>query len=186
VRARVVGVSLAFLSGNAVDGETAIAPASDGRPDRIFQRAPGHPQTNEFDDEHLLMGATSYGVGLGDWTVRRPEHWLFAGTGLGLGDSIPSLVGWEYHGPPLREDPSLIVLASGKVYSRRGEEQSPQYAATVYDGPKGNIVFNAATCWWSMLLAAPPGFVNPPEEDFARSDPRVERMTQNLLARMIR
>jgi hypothetical protein len=169
-----------------VDGEIAIEPASDGRPDRIFQRAPGHPQTNEFDDEHLLMGATSYGVGLGDWTVRRPEHWLFAGTGLGLGDSIPSLVGWEYHGPPLREDPSLIVLASGKVYSRRGEEQSPQYAATVYDGPKGNIVFNAATCWWSMLLAAPPGFVNPPEEDFARSDPRVERMTQNLLARMIR
>lgn len=26
------------------------------------------------------MGATSYGVGLGDWIVRRPERWLFAGT----------------------------------------------------------------------------------------------------------
>jgi hypothetical protein len=101
------------------------------------------------------------------------------------GDRVPGLVGWEYHGPPLRNDPSLVVLASGKVTNRRGEEQSPDYAATVYHGPRGNVVFNAATCWWSMLLAAPPGFVNPPEEDFARSDPRVQRMTQNLLARMI-
>ena len=184
-RARDAGVSLAFLSGNAVDGEISIEPASDGRPDRIFQRAPGHPETNEFEDEHLLLGATSYGVGLADWTVRRPEHWLFSGTGLELGGSIPSLVGWEYHGPPLRDDPTLVVLASGKVFDRRGVEQFPQYAATIYDGPKGNVVFNAATCWWSMLLAAPPGFVNPPEEDFARPDPRVERITQNLLARML-
>jgi hypothetical protein len=184
-RARDAGVSLAFLSGNAVDGEISIEPSSDGRKDRIFQRAPGHPDTNEFSDEHLLMGSTSYGVGLGDWTVRQPEHWLFAGTGMQLGDSIPSLVGWEYHGPPLRDDPSLIVLASGKVYDRRGQQQQPDYAATLYDGPRGNVVFNAATCWWSMLLSAPPGFVNPPEEDFARSDPRVQRITQNLLARII-
>jgi hypothetical protein len=184
-RARDAGVSLAFLSGNAVDGEIVFEPSSDGRPDRIFQRAPGHPDTNEFSDEHQLMGSTSYGVGLGDWIVRRPEHWLFAGTGMQLGDAIPSLVGWEYHGPPLRDDPSLVVLASGKLHDRRGEEQFPEYAATVYDGPTGNLVFNAATCWWSMLLATPPGFVNPPEEDFARSDPRVQRITQNLLARII-
>jgi hypothetical protein len=183
-RARDAGVSLAFLSGNAVDGEITLSPASDGRPDRQLERATGRA-SNEFDDEHELMGATSYGVGLGDWIVRRPEHWLFAGTEMKEGDRIPGLVGWEYHGPPLKADPSLVVLASGKVVSRRGEEQTPDYAATVYDGPRGNIVFNAATCWWSMLLAAPPGFVNPPEEDFARSDPRVQRMTQNLIARMI-
>jgi hypothetical protein len=184
-RARDAGVSLVFLSGNAVDGEITILPSRDGREHRTFQRAPGHPDTNEFSDEHLLMGSTSYGVGLGDWTVRQPDHWLFAGTGMRLGDSIPSLVGWEYHGPPLRDDPSLVVLASGKVYDRRGEQQQPEYAATLYDGPRGNVVFNAATCWWSMLLSAPPGFVNPPEEDFARSDPRVQRITQNLLARII-
>jgi hypothetical protein len=184
-QARDAGVSLAFLSGNAVDGEITFSAASDGRPERQFERSTGRGESNEFDDEHELMGATSYGVGLGDWIVRRPEHWLFAGTDMKEGDRVPGLVGWEYHGPPLKADPSLVVLASGKVYSRRGEEQSPDYAATVYHGPRGNIVFNAATCWWSMLLAAPPGFVNPPEEDFARSDPRVQRMTQNLLARMI-
>jgi hypothetical protein len=184
-RARDAGVSLAFLSGNAVDGEISIEPSSDGRPERIFQRAPGHPASNEFDDEHTLMGSTSYGVGLGDWVVREPEHWLLSGTGMQLGDRIPGLVGWEYHGAPLRDDPTLVVLASGKVYGRRGEEQTPEFAATIYDGPRDNVVFNAATCWWSMLLSTPPGFVNPPEEDFARSDPRVQRMTENLIARII-
>ncbi|HTV19081.1 MAG TPA: N,N-dimethylformamidase beta subunit family domain-containing protein [Polyangiaceae bacterium] len=184
-RARDAGVSLAFLSGNAVDGEITFSPSSAGRPERVFERATGQRESNEFDDEHQLMGATSYGVGLGDWIVRRPEHWLFAGTSMKEGDRVPGLVGWEYQGPPLKDDPSLVVLASGAVTSRRGEPQSPDYAATLYDGPRGNIVFNAATCWWSMLLAAPPGFVNPPEEDFARSDPRVQRMTQNLVERMI-
>src|SRR5262245_34978485 len=98
---------------------------------------------------------------------------------------VPGLVGCEYHGAPLKDDPRLVVVASGAVTNRRGEPQTPDYAATVYDGPRGNIVFNAATCWWSMLLAAPPGFVNPPQEDFARSDPRMQRMTQKLIARMI-
>ncbi len=183
-RARDAGVSLAFLSGNAVDGEISIEPSPDGRPGRRFERFTGR-ESNLFADEQQLMGSTSYGVGLGDWVVQRPEHWLFAGTMMQAGERIPSLVGWEYHGPPLRDDPSLVVLASGKVHNRRGEEQSPEFASTIYEGPKANIVFNAATCWWSMLLAAPPGFVNPPEEDFARADPRVQRMTENLLARML-
>lgn len=186
-RARDAGVSLAFLSGNAVDGEIALSASWDGRPERVFERATGTGRVSyEFDDEHELMGATSYGVGLADYIVARPEHWLFEGTGMRAGDRVPGLVGWEYHGPPLRDDPSLVVLASGRVTNRRGDEQLPGYASTVYAGPSGNIVFNAATCWWSMLLAAPPGFVNPPEEDFARSDPRVQRMTMNLLARMLR
>ena len=29
-----------------------------------------------------------------------PDHWLFAGTGMKLGDGIPGLVGWEWHGQP--------------------------------------------------------------------------------------
>jgi hypothetical protein len=102
------------------------------------------------------------------------------------GDRIPGLVGWEYHGPPLRDDPTLTVIARGKVADGRGNEQDEEYAATIYDGPQGNIVFNAATCWWSMVLAIPPGFVTPTNKDFAREDPRVQRITRNLLERMIR
>ena len=66
-----------------------------------------------------------------------------------------------------------------------GTEQKPEFAAVAYDGPTGNVVFNAGTCWWSMVLSTPPGFANPPGRDFTRDDPRVQRITKNLLARMI-
>ena len=33
--------------------------------------------------------------GGGDWTITRPDHWMFDGTGMKRGDSIPGLVGWE-------------------------------------------------------------------------------------------
>jgi hypothetical protein len=94
-------------------------------------------------------------------------------------------VGWEYHGPPLRDDPSLVVVAGGSVVNMQGRPTDQEFAAVVYDGPAGNVVFNAGTCWWSMVLASPPGFVNPPNKDFTRDDPRVQRITRNLLARMI-
>jgi hypothetical protein len=192
-RARDRGVSLAFLSGNAVDGEITMEPSSRGRPNRIFGRYEGRgtgkrpdgEEEDDMSDEQLLMGSSSYGVGLGDWIVRTPEHWLFEGTGMQAGDRIPGLVGWEYHGPPLRDDPTLQVVAGGKVFNMQRKEQEREFAAVVYDGPRGNVVFNAGTCWWSMVLSSPPGFVNPPDKDFTRDDPRVQRITQNLLARMI-
>ena len=100
------------------------------------------------------------------------------------GDAIPQLVGWEYHGPPLRDDPNLVLVATGKIktYNRPSERT---YAATIYPGPKSNFVFNAATCWWNMLLSRPPGAVNPPNTDFSKPDPRVQRITKNLFERMI-
>jgi hypothetical protein len=183
--ARDAGLHLAFLGGNSVSGCIYLAPASDGRPDRVFGRlAEREGESSRFDDEYELMGATSYGVGAADWICRTPEHWLFAGTGMKEGEGIPQLVGWEYHGPPLREDSSLVVVASGHV-SVSGKPTEKTYAATLYEGKQGNIVFNAATCWWNMLLARPPGAVNPPRTDFSNEDARVQRITQNLLVRML-
>lgn len=183
--ARDAGLNLAFLSGNSVDGEIALFPSGDGRPDRVFGRFEGRGDEDDFPDERNLMGASSYGVGLGDWTVVKPEHWLFAGTGLAKGDRIPQLVGWEFHGPPLRDDPTLEVLATDKVLQSNRAPARADFAATIYSGARGNVVFNAGTCWWNMLLSTPPGFANPPGKDFAREDPRVQRITKNLLDRMI-
>lgn len=184
-RARDHGVSLAFLSGNSVDGEITIEPSGDGRRHRVFGRFEGRGDDDDMSDEQELMGSTSYGVGLGDWTITAPEHWLFAGTGMKAGDAVPGLVGWEYHGPPLKNDPSLVVVARSPLKSASGKGVTPEFAAVVYDGPRGNVVFNAGTCWWSMVLSSPPGFANPPGKDFTRDDPRVQRITANLLARMI-
>ena len=184
-RARDQGVSLAFLSGNSVDGEIVLGPSSDGRADRVFERFPGRGKDDDMADEHTLMGSTSYGVGLGDWIVTRPEHWLFSGTGMKAGDRVAGLVGWEYHGPPYRDDPSLEVVAASPLTDQRGTKVADAHGAVVYAGPNGNVVFNAGTCWWNMVLATPPGFVTPNNRDFARPDPRVQRITQNLLARII-
>ena len=175
-RARDEGVNLLFLSGNAVSGEIFLTSSSTGQANRIFGR------TKKFTEEHALMGASSYGVGLGDWIVTQPDHWLYEGTDLKKGDAIPHLVGWEFHGPPLREDPTLIVLGEARFRSDR-ETPKRTHAATIYAGPKNNFVFNAGTCWWAMPLARPPGSRNPPDVDFSKPDGRVQRMTKNLLDR---
>lgn len=177
-RARDAGVNLLFLSGNAISGEVFLTNSIDGQPNRVMGR------TRLFTNEHELMGAKSYGVGLGDWVVTRADHWLYEGTGLKDGDVIKDLIGWEYHGRPLREDATLVVLAEGRFRTDRKQPDAP-HAAVIYDGPKGNFVFNAGTCWWSMPLSTPPAFENPPDVDFTENDPRVQRMTKNLFDRVI-
>ena len=115
--------------------------------------------TKNGPNEATLMGARStYPItGGGDWTCRKPDHWLFAGTGMKEGDGIPGLVGWEWHGDPAKI-PGLEVVASGKTHSPRAEGL---YTATIYPGPKNNFVFNAATIWWADGLSEPPG-LRPP------------------------
>lgn len=198
-RARDEGLNLAFLSGNAICGTVDIHPSSDGRPGRIIERVGrfGSPRKEELEqgfpeeaglkkngpNEATLIGAQStYPVtGGGDWICRKPDHWLFDGTGMKDGDGVAGLVGWEWHGEPWAI-PGLEVLASGPTTSPRGEGL---YTATIYPGPKDNFVFNAATIWWALGLSSPPGLILP--EVYTKPqgvDPRVGRMTENLLKRL--
>jgi hypothetical protein len=178
VRARDAGVNLLFLSGNSVDGEIFLTASTDGRANRIQGRSRWFA-----GEEKKLMGATSYGTGLGDWVVTKPDHWLYAGTGLKRGDAIKDLIGWEFHGPPLSEDPTLEVVGEANFTNVRWKPEGKTHAATFYYLPKGNFVFNAGTCWWSMPLARPPGARNPPDADFSQVDSRVQQMTRNLFQR---
>jgi hypothetical protein len=177
--ARDAGISLAFLSGNSISGEVSLLPSTDGRPNRVIRRVGG------FRGEQDLMGATSYGVGFADWTCGDPNHWAFGGTGMKKGDRVAQLVGWEHHGPPLADHEDLDILSSGPVYGWNGELRSATYATTIYRRPKGNFVFNAGTCWWNMVLSTPPGFMNPPKRYFWQADPRIQRITRNIIDKMI-
>ena len=73
------------------------------------------------------------------------------------GDGIPGLVGWEWMGDPANI-PGLEVVARGRV-ALGGVDG--EYTATLYPGPKDNVVFNAATIWWADGLSAPPGYMTP-------------------------
>ena len=192
------GVHVAFLSGNSVCFVTPFSPSSAGVPNRIITRAGRYggirPKEHQYmadlpldgPNESTLIGAQTVSPfnGSGDWTVVKPEHWLFEGTGIKKGDRIPGLVGWEFHGEPAGI-PGLEVVAEGPTWN--AAENSAHFTATMYPGPRGNLVFNASTIFWSQGLSQPPGHI-PPISHFGRPqgpDERVQRITRNLFAKFM-
>ncbi|MBI3875353.1 MAG: twin-arginine translocation signal domain-containing protein [Verrucomicrobia bacterium] len=197
------GVNALWLSGNSVFAVSAFTPSSSGRANRIITRT-GHfaGLTNDEvaeeqavftknylrvgPDESLIIGARSIVPfnGGGDWVCTRPDHWLFFGTGMKKGDAIPGLVGWEHHGAPAKI-PGLEVVAEGTSW--KGGVNPAHWTATIFPGPKKNIVFNAATIFWAQGLSSPPGHILP-WSHWSRPhgpDERVQRITQNAIRRML-
>lgn len=198
---RDAGVNLLFLSGNSVCWASPFRAATDGRPARIITRAApyaGLARQKGFDDlerfadqppapdEGLLMGAINVIPvnGGGDWVCAQPAHWIFAGTGMKKGEAIPGMIGWEYHGDPA-PIPGLEVVGEGTAW--QGGVRPQHWTATIYPGPKGNYVFNAATIWWAQGLSRPPGHLIP-WSHWSRPhgpDARVQKITENLLTRAL-
>lgn len=183
IAARDAGVNFLFLSGNSLYHEIVHYDNTvTGAPFRSFARH------RRFEDEHELMGAKSYGSGYGDWKVTNPEHWVFEGTGVQAGDTIPGLIGWEYHGAPFKAIEGLEVLAHSELHGVGNPDVGDgKHAATIYPGPLGNWVFNAGTIWWAEALSSPPGHI-PATGTYGRvlgPDPRVQQMTRNLIQRCL-
>ena len=194
------GVNVAFLSGDTCYGRIGLRPDGRGRPDRVFERTgvfgPPHgtrdfvaintlPHERPYANE--LIGAHSTGVVTGgaDWACMLPDHWIFEGTGMRRGDAVPGLVGWEWHGDPA-PIPGLEIVASGPTQDAPGKPNGGVFTATVYPGPKGNFVFNAATIWWGDGLSEPPGYVRPSVYTTPHGpDPRIQQITRNLLSRAL-
>ena len=194
------GLSVGFFSGNAVCGRIQLSPDRRGNAHRIIERVGVFgPPGGTFEFEAMktlaherpyaneLIGAHSTGpvIGGADWVCAKPDHWVFAGTGMKLGEGIPGLVGWEWHGDPAKI-PGLEIVATAPT-KFDGKPNGGQCTATVYPGPRGNDVFNAATCWWADGLSAPPGYVRPSASSKPRGpDARAQQVTRNVLGRMMR
>lgn len=198
---RDAGVNLLFLSGNSICWVTPFRESSSGAPNRIIFRGGPYGGENKYavdrerdhgpfphhgPDEGLLMGARNVEPvnGGGDWIITKPDHWMFAGTDVKQGDSIPGLIGWEYHGQPA-DIAGLEVVAGGTVW--QGGVNPQQWTATIYPGPKGNFVLNAATIFWAQGLSSPPGHTLP-WSHWSRPhgpDARVQQITRNLLNRAV-
>jgi hypothetical protein len=79
------------------------------------------------------------------------------------------------------------VVATAPTQSAPGKLNLGVFTATVYPGPRGNFVFNAATCWWADGLSAPPGYVRPKAYSEPKGpDSRAQQITRNILERMRR
>lgn len=196
------GTNLLFCSGNAVCWVSPMTPSTDGRENRIIMRGGPYggehrwaverekangPFPHRGPDEGYLMGARNISPvnGGGDWICDAPDHWVFKGTGMKKGEHIPGLIGWEYHGDPPEDLAGLEVLARGTAL--QGGTNPSAWTATIYPGPKGNFVFNAATIFWCQGLSSPPGHMLP-WSHFSRPhgpDARVQRITKNLLDRAV-
>jgi hypothetical protein len=193
------GVHFAFLSGNTCCFVAPFFAAGSGAAHRVITRAGRYGGIRadektymsdlpaEAPNESTLIGAQTISPfnGSGDWIVTRPNHWLFAGTGMRQGDRIPGLVGWEFHGEPAKIN-GLEVVAEGTTIN--GGDREAHWTATVYPGPKGNVVFNASTIYWAQGLSSPPGHMLP-YSHYGRPhgpDPRVQRITRNLFERFLR
>jgi len=131
------------------------------------------------------------------WAPTGRPTWLFAGTGLGPGAIIPSLVGYEYDGIfPIDVVPShLIVVArtytgcAANFAGGRGDLAE----TTLYAASSGALVFDAGSVWFDCALG--PGCDDPwlrmprdPAVRFhprIRPDPRVQRLILNLLGTML-
>lgn len=196
------GVSLLFFSGNSVCWVSPFFPNAEGVSNRQLFR--GGPYGGDYQyarlreerhgpfpergpDEGFLMGVRNVSPvnGGGDWIVKKADHWMFKDAGVKNGDSIPGLVGWEYHGDPPRIA-GLEVVAGGTAW--QGGDHPQEWCAVTYPGPQNNFVFNASTIFWSQGLSRPPGHTLPWSHHSRPHgpDPRVQKMTHNLLKQAIR
>jgi hypothetical protein len=202
VQMRDAGVNLLFFSGNAVCWVSPYRDSIGGVPNRILFRGGPYGAKHTFaelreklngpfphrgPDEGYLIGARNVDPvnGGGDWICTKPDHWIFAGTGMKAGDRIPGLIGWEYHGDPPSDIPGLEIVGEGTAL--QGGTRPQHWTATIYPGPKNNFVFNASTIFWCQDLSSPPGHMIP-WSHWSRPhgpDERVQKITSNLLRRAI-
>jgi len=137
-------------------------------------------------DGALLMGGRHAGIGGGDWICSKPDHWLYEGTGMKKGDMIKGLVGWEWNGKPARDLPGHEIVGTSNAVDGKKRANS-SHAATIYNGPKGYVVFNAACIWYAQGMSSPPGHVLPANRAKPQGpDPRAQRMTKNVFDRFIK
>lgn len=165
-RARDAGVNLAFLGANAVNRHVRFGPTALGA-DRLvvcYKSADEDPIKNQAEKtqdwrlspdprpESALIGIEYVCFPAdGAWTVRRPDDWLFAGTGTRKGEEFPGLIGPEADaltsgGPAPRP---IEVLAHSTITCGTYTTTSD---ATYYTAGSGAGVFATGTMRWVCAM----------------------------------
>ncbi len=192
--ARDAGVNLGFFTSDAATWQIRFEASASGAANRVivcYKEASIDPMqgpttTVEFRDppvnrpEQTLEGvqftsSIAFG-GTVPYVVTNSSSWVYAGTGLQEGDSVPGVVGYEmdrlmsnYAGPNTTNQ----TLLSHSPFMNTGGQ--PDYAnSSVYQAPSGAWVFAAGTISWSRGLEN----IFPGDQG---ADPRIQQTTANVL-----
>jgi len=112
------------------------------------------------------------------YVVKNSSSWVYAGTGLHDGDSIPKIVGYEMDSSMSNFPLPASVAGTYQVLSQSpytDPYSGPLTAnSSVYQAPSGAWVFGAGTTSWSWGLS---------DDGDGYMDPRIQRITANVLNR---
>ncbi|MCI4355000.1 MAG: hypothetical protein L3K06_06505, partial [Thermoplasmata archaeon] len=125
--------------------------------------------------ENALTGAMYELVSRADgfpMLVTNASHWAYDGTGVVNGDTLSHIVGneWDHVWVNHLTPPSLEVVAHSDAFGLYGSDAPADM--TVYYPSDSSFVFSAGTIEWARGLGEP-GY----------EDPRIARITENVLAR---
>jgi hypothetical protein len=200
VTARANGVHLGFFNGNSVYWQVRLESSAGGAPGRVitcYKNAALDPvkdttATVKWRDpqvnrpEQQLMGVMFTAMQpdtdpAAPYVVKNPTNWVYSGSGVVTNESIPGIVGYEADryvsgvlGPTAAAG-TYLLLSSSPYTTSNGTTDYQQSA--VYQAPSGAWVFAAGTIKWSW------GLYN--LGDRTSADPRVQRITANILDRFI-
>ena len=184
------GLSIAFFSGNTAYRRIRLEDSSSGADRRVvtcykspsldphrnardttadYQSKP-HPRP-ENELVGLLWSGWAHLEGF-PFVVTQPDHWIYEGTGLRAGDPLGNIVGyeWDIASNNGLSPEGLEVISESPVVHEYGHTSWAQ--ASVYYPTASSFVFAAGTIGWAKGLSEP-GVANP----------RVERVTENILNR---
>jgi hypothetical protein len=181
VAARDEGVSLVFGSANDIYADVDLEPSTSGNPLRIMHRIShfstrGEPESqilgntwDNWSDQYFLP-----------FVVTQADHWIYEGTGVRNFDVLSNLIGseWNTVKPNAPKPAGLEIVSASPTIMTGG---SPRYYAnaTLYYPTSDSLVFSAATQAWGFGLSDTPSY----EGAWGVSDPRIQRMTENVLKR---
>jgi len=198
-QARDAGVHLGFFGAGAVYWQVRFEPSPlsgivdrvmVGYKDRSIDPVQGPTTTIPWRDpflnrpEQQLMGVQLSGeipydpLNQPPYVVANSSSWVYAGTGLADGDSIPRIVGVQMDSSmssfplPTSVAGTYQVLSQSPFTNFGGATMTAN--SSIYQAPSGAWVFGAGTTSWSWGLTDDgDGFV----------DPRIQQTTANLLNR---
>jgi len=210
--ARDAGVSLAFFGANPVYFQVRFEPSATGTPNRVLTcyKEPNldpyslDPSTSALTTvpfrnyplsipEQTLVGsmyADYFDAAFPalPYVVQNSTNWVYAGTGLYDGSSIPGILGYEQdkyfdYLPGPVADPTTYVLLSDSPFT--GANGANYSNASIYEAPSGAWVFDAATLGWSWGLDSyvpPAGIVT---WGVAAPSAAVKQITANVLNKFL-